>query len=196
MSRQLCIYVFVWFSFGCQQLCPFCSIQPQYLQAPDHLHWVVFPFLFDWFGKRHNQQLMKIKFFRFMISAYADTYFNLIYIADKGPKYPVPNRKYCSVIGVSLFYYHGMMNPMHGRRDKQYPIYGFKPLRDFQAAVMELGAKYNGGFKYQNSKYVGPKEKNNRYFNDGGDGKLSRMESGCRGYIHVQITVMYSVKSP
>ena len=75
----------------------------------------------DGFGKRHNQQLVKIQFIVFMIGphAYADP--DLIHTREKGAQDPVPEGKDGAVVGIPLFDFHGVVYAMHGGGHKENP---------------------------------------------------------------------------
>jgi hypothetical protein len=139
---------------------------------------------------------MKIQFFRLLICADAYTYFLLIHIGKQRAHEPVPERKYCAVIRISLPDYNRVMYPVHGWRDKQNPEDGFKPIGDSDAAVMKLRAQYKRAFKYHHSGRACAQKEYKSYLDDGGKSELSDMEAGGGGYVHIKIAVVHPVKSP
>ncbi len=152
--------------------------------------------LFNRFCKWHDDQVVEIQFFLFRISSHPDPDMILVCLDQKGSQYTIPERKENPVVGIPLFYFYRVVNPVHGWRDKQNPQKGFKPPGEFQAAVMELCCSHHSDFKYQYPRKIGSDKKNERYPDDRRENKLASVETGRGGHIHVQITVMNPVEPP
>ncbi len=80
---------------------------------------------------------------------------------------PIPEGKNGAVIAIPFLDNHRVVYPMHGRRNKKYPKDCFKPLGNFQAAMVKLGTKHQGAFKYQHPKGTRTQEKYDGYLDNG-----------------------------
>src|SRR5215471_14590519 len=148
------------------------------------------------FAKWQGEKFAERQLVFVSIRGHANRDFVLWNVAPQGAMKFVPPAKNRAPIGVCLALDNGMMNAVHTRRDDDQVQKALKPDWQSPVGMMKDGRGFEGDEKDEQHHRRDPEDEDGEGEKSDGEKHFTEMEARGGARIHVEISVMHSVKPP